>query len=290
MKPLVFLAIMLLVETGCHRPFGPFHNTDKWLLHRDLEFRPLNDHPKEITEYNYRASNMDKPEKRRQQYDRYRFNTDGDLISREIYFNDTLLSLWKGKFDSNGCQWTDTDLIAHQIETRTTRQLGDGHYKTIDKYENSSPHAEIVSFSPDGREFMRSIYDDTIARGKAQQFHYYYNGIRITKVEGSGKKADFEKRYYYSRWDTPDSIELYAVTLIPWVAEREYYLINGHGDPTRHLRVEGRDTLEVQVYQYWYDSHGNWTRKISTTLKDKTGEKHDYDLSVPRVVNRVFVY
>jgi hypothetical protein len=78
--------------------------------------------------------------------------------------------------------------------------------------------------------------------------------------------------------------------LIPWVAGREYFLINGHGDPTRHLRVEGTDTLEVQVYQYWYDSHGNWIRKISTTLKDKTGEKHDYDLSVPRVVDRVFIY
>jgi hypothetical protein len=289
MKLLVFVAIILFVETGCQR-HGSYRNMDKWFVHRDREFRPINDHPKEVIEYNYRASDTDKPEKRRKQFDTYGFNSVGDLISRQIFLHDTLLFTWKGGFDSNGNHWVDTDMVAHQIETRTSRPLGDGRYKVIDKFEDKAPYAEIVAFSQDGGEFMRSMYDDTFAQGKPEQVDYFYDGIRLSKIEGSSKKADFEKRYYYSRWDTPDSIELYAIKLIRWVVEREYYLINSHGDPTRYIRVAGKDTSQVYRYQYVYDEHGNWTRKVTVVVKDKTTGKHDYVPGAPKVVDREIVY
>jgi hypothetical protein len=56
------------------------------------------------------------------------------------------------------------------------------------------------------------------------------------------------------------------------VVEREYYLTNGYGDPTRYIRVAGTDTLEVNRYQYAYDQHGNWTRNVTIVLKDLTPE------------------
>jgi hypothetical protein len=51
--------------------------------------------------------------------------------------------------------------------------------------------------------------------------------------------VDVKKNFFYSQWDTPDSIELYAETLIPLLIHREYYLINSHGDPIRDLIVAG---------------------------------------------------
>ena len=78
--------------------------------------------------------------------------------------------------------------------------------------------------------------------------------------------------------------------MIRWVAEREYYLINSHGDPTRYIRVAGKDTSQVYRYQYVYDQHGNWTRKVTIVVKDKMTGKHDNAPVVPRVVDREFVY
>ena len=289
MKLLTFLALIIFVETGC-KQYGPYRNMDKWLLHRDLEFRPVNDHPKEVIEYKYSASDTDEPEKRRKQFDTYGFNLVGDLISRKIFLHDTLLFTWRGGFDSNGNHWIDTDMVAHQIETRTSRSLGDGHYKVIDKFEDKPPYAEIVAFSEDGQEFMRSVYDDSSAQGRPEQVDYFYDGIRLSKIEGSGKTADFERRYYYSRWDTPDSIELYAVKFIRWVIERQYYLINSHGDPTRYIRVAGKDTSQFYRYQYAYDQHGNWTRKVTIVVKHKTAGKQDDVAGAAKVVDREFVY
>jgi hypothetical protein len=289
-KPFLYLAIVFLVITSCHQPLGSYRSTGAWLLNPDDDRRPLSGHPKRITEYSYRASDTDRPEKQRKRYNTYGFDTDGNLNSEQIVLNDTLLYTWKSRYDSNGYQWTDTDLLSRFSQTGRTRPLGDGRYKTVDIYEDNPPHAEIVSFSVDGREVMRDIFDDTLARGKAAHYRYNYSGFRLMKEEGSGKIADFKKQYYYSRWDTPDSTELYAVKWISWVVEREYFHINGHGDPTRYLKVDGKDTVEFRVYEYRYDPHGNWTRKITTILKGKPKGKYDLDPSVPRVVDREIVY
>ncbi len=82
---------------------------------------------------------------------------------------------------------------------------------------------------------------------RAVMFIFYFDGIRLSKMEISTEKADGKKRFFYSKWDTPDSIELYAETLIPLLIHREYYLINGHGDPIRHLSVAGIDTMQVEL-------------------------------------------
>ncbi len=108
MKPLLYLTIILLFVTGCHRPLGPYRNFDQWLLNVDDDGhrRPLSDHPKEIREYNYMASDTDKPEKRRMRYDRFGFNADGDLSWRKTYLHDTLLTTSTGRYDANGYQST----------------------------------------------------------------------------------------------------------------------------------------------------------------------------------------
>jgi hypothetical protein len=74
------LALSALVAGSCHRPLGPYRDTDKWLLNAEDDRRQFSDHPKEIAEYNYKASETEKPGKRRMLYDRYGFNADGDIV------------------------------------------------------------------------------------------------------------------------------------------------------------------------------------------------------------------
>jgi|GEM_PF-4255791 len=56
---------------------------------------------------------------------------------------------------------------------------------------------------------------------------------------------------------------------------------NSHGDSVRHLSLQGRDTLQSQVYHYEYDRHGNWIKNIATTLKEKAPVKDGLDPRCP---------
>jgi hypothetical protein len=283
-KSIIFLSILLFFGAGCHRPLGPAHNMEKWLLNEGDDRRPLNGHPKEIREYDYNAVDTDNLIRRRRLCDRYGFNADGDVVSHDTYLNDTLVFTWKGGFDANGYQWHSTDLTNGHSSTGVTRRLEDGRFKTVERYPDSS-FTMINSFSLDGKEMTREFYGDTAARHKTREAQYYYDGLRVVKIKVIAD-GTAEKRFFYSRYDTPDSTQLRGDALISWLVEREYYFMNGHGDPSRYVRMQGEtgsDTLQLELYQYVYDRHGNWTQKITTVLKSK-------DPSTSSVVDREFVY
>jgi hypothetical protein len=86
-----FLGIILAVS-ACHSGNEPFYDEYKWSLPHDLPGRRLNDQPKVVTVSEYSAVDSGRPDKKHLLYNRYSFNKEGDLISREAYMSDSLVS------------------------------------------------------------------------------------------------------------------------------------------------------------------------------------------------------
>lgn len=267
-KPFYVLAVVLLVLAGCHRKLGTYRNMNKWLIPQGNDRRPLNGHPKEVTEYSYMAMDTVDTAKRRKMYQKFGFNADGDLIKGSTYINDTLVMTSDNHFDSTGLQQTLTNVKTGQTMQTVTERMPDGRYKTTAEHAKSAPTVVYSSFMADNKAELEQ------ASGGRQQgmgpsgVHIFYDGYRITKVTSSAPTGDLEERFFYSRWDTPDSIDIYSGKGNSMrLMEREVYEMNDHGDPVRRLQLMGNDTSTFEVFQYTYDDKGNWTRRVSKSLK-----------------------
>lgn len=268
-KHLFFLAYIVVAAGGCHTTLGPYRNMDKWLLVGGEDRRPLNGHPREVTEYTYNAADTIKPEVRGVLYVKYGFNADGDIVSRDTYMEDTIVMRSATTFGVNGRQETTTNVKTGQSSKVVTRPLGDGRFETINYHLKSKPTASVSSFPADGEEQIRDDFDDTVIDKKApRSVHIYYSGNRITRITGQTEVGKFEERLFYSRWDTPDSVHIFDGTPPDAkLLERGRYIINDHGDPVRHITIAGNVPSSVESFRYLYDQHGNWTRQTRTTLR-----------------------
>ena len=266
MKPLLFVAAALITFTGCHSNLGPYQNMNKWLVPLGNDRRPLNGHPKEVTEYSYMAGDTANSAKRRILYQKYGFDADGNLVKGSTVMNDTVVLTSVNTFNADGLQQTVTNVKTGESVQTTTKRLSDGRFKTVANHAKSAPTIAYSSFTGDNKSEVEQGV--TGNQGGPTNVHIYYDGYRITKVTGTSQAGDLEENFFYSRWDTPDSIEIFSgkgnsMRLI----QREVYTINDHGDPVQRIQIMMKDTAAQDAYQYVYDDKGNWTRKVTSSLR-----------------------
>jgi hypothetical protein len=289
-KHLFGLAFIVVALVGCHPALGPYRNMDKWLLLSGEDRRPLSGHPRQITEYTYKAEDTSKPGWKRVFYIKYGLNAAGDIVSRDTYMEDTVVMKSETHFDVNGWQQTTTNVKSGQSSKVVTRPLGDGHFETINYHLKSKPTASVTSFPANGQEEIRDDYDDTVIDKKApRSVHIYYDGNRIMRITGQTEAGTFEERLFYSRWDTPDSVRIYGgKPSESKLLERGKYFINDHGDPIRHITITGNVASAIESFRYVYDQKGNWIRQIQTAVSNAPGSSDTTNRAV--VTDREIVY
>lgn len=257
----------MLFLGGCHHGLGTYRNMDRWMLPAGDDRRPLGGHPREITEYDMRGEDTGDVGKRGLFYVKYGFGADGDLISRDTYLHDTLVMKSAAVFNQEGYQDVTTNVESGQSARTYSRRLSDGRYKTVFVHLKTPSTSTITAFLANGTEVVRDEFEDTAAEGKPTgNANIYYDGNRISKVVGLSGGNTIEELMYYSKWDTPDSIQMYSGKLVRRLLERVYYSMNDHGDPVRLVRMVGKDSPAVETYEYVYDQHGNWTREITRQM------------------------
>jgi len=276
--------------TACHHTEGTYQDRDKWMLPDDGMTRmTLRGRPRQVTEYGYRVADSARPERRRSFYSRFGFNAQGNLISLYEYMDDTLWLTFDYWVDENGLQDSTRGIKDGRVIHMVSRRLTDGRYLTISPHVTSKPTASIISFPSNGDEKIQEYYADSTAKGKPEQSaHFYYAGNRLMRVEAQTKEGPEEVKYFYSRFDAPDSSWTYKNNVIGrTLAERQLYLNNSHGDAVREITIRGNDTTFLEDHTYTCDAKGNWVRQISITRKQSTPT---YSAGGPYIREREFVY
>jgi len=269
---------------SCARPrqpaYGPYRNLDRGYLTEGKIRQPLHGRPKQITEYILSRPDTAGPQARHGFFVRFAYNWDGDMIYKHTYMNDTVVGSIDYRYDAGGIH--DKSAVGNQTSILTSRRLPDGRFKVIDSSFKGILSSVIMSFSPDGSEQTEESYSDTSAQGRpVKTVHIYYDGGKMVRIESNSSDGYQEWHWIYSLWNSPDSILAYtgrphALKL----ASRAIFYNNDHGDPVREITIYGADTMADRLNRYVYDRHGNWTQKIETTLKDKTGRFGNGEVAV----------
>lgn len=255
-----------MVTLACHRAGndGSYRNFDKWQIYSAMADRPFRGHPRWVSEYSLAAVDSANPKKKHLLYFKYGFDDSGDRISRGCYMDDKLSYETDTRYDADGRQdltWTS----AGRDTTRSvSRSMGGGRFVSIYRGITGKPGSTwIISFPAGALEEIQEKYKDTTATGKpVATLHFYYHGDRIIRKTSVSNEGQAEQRFFYSKGDSPDSILTYNDGKL---VLREVYHNNAQGDPDRCFLINGKDTLTRRSWQYVYDQHGNWTRKIETT-------------------------
>lgn len=273
---------------SCHRAVNNgYHNFNKWQLLAGVGDRPFSGHPRWVTEYPLAAADSANPQKKHELYYKYGFDDDGDLIHRSLYMDDKLFGETDYRYDAGGRQ--DIAWASGGPDTTRTvsRSIGEGRFISIYYTIKGKPRSTYIhTFPAGGQEDVQEEYDDTTATGKPiSTLHSYYDGARLIRATSVSKRGRAEQRFFYSKWDAPDSVHTYDETKL---VLRQIYHNNAQGDPDRSYAIEGKDTEDRHSWRYVYDRHGNWTRKIETT---PGADKIVSPLGPARtVVEREFVY
>ncbi|HVS96047.1 MAG TPA: hypothetical protein VHE54_06155 [Puia sp.] len=240
-------------------------NMNKWSLGDRVDRQPLRGHPKEVIEYSVVESDSGRPGNWRAFYIRYRFNEDGDMIYRGSYVNDKLVTTDEFQYGIDGLQGKSTDFQGHRTAILRSRPLGNHAYKTVSTDFNGKVTGYISTILQDGRDQTAEKYHDTTMAGKPFYIeHDYFDTGRLSRSvirSADGRETVF--RFFYSRWDQPDSILVSLDTdSSARLVRREIFFNNEHGNPGRRLTIEGEDTTGDNEYKYEYDTRGNWTRRV----------------------------
>lgn len=266
MKKHLLIVACIIVNLACHRAGndGSYRNFDKWQIYSAMADRPFRGHPRWVTEYSLAPVDSANPKKKHMFYFKYGFDDSGDLISRGCYMDDKLSYETDMRYDADGRQDVSWVSAGRDTTRSVSRSMGEGRFINIYRGITGKPGSTwIISFPAGVNEEMQEKYNDTTATGKpVATLHFYYDGGRIIRKTSVSKDGQVEQRFFYSKWDSPDSIQTYNDAKL---VEREIFYNNAQGDPDRYYVIHGKDTVNRRSWQYIYDMHGNWTRKVETT-------------------------
>jgi hypothetical protein len=257
----------IIMAAACRPRVEPYHNFEKWKILPFLAERPLEGHPRQVVERFFAAADSENPEKKRFLSYKFAFDNEGNLVRTDAYMSNQLayFSVWK--YDTDGPQEITEAPSLKDSNRNITRSLGDGRYKTISYRRTDIREVRIITFPSSGSERIEELYKDTAASGQSLgSLHVYYDGSRVVKKTSLSKDGNVEQRFFYSKWVSPDSIENFDGAKL---AVREIFPNNPQGDPERHLTIAGNDTTG-ESYQYVYDRHGNWTKRVTIPLRSDT--------------------
>lgn len=162
-------------------------------------------------------------------------------------------------FDDEGL--IQQSLLTHKegahisIDTmKTVRKRLDERSFVIDYYQHDQDYqSDTVTFGVDD--------DVRLKRVRAGVPMYtlitWYKHDRPAKDEGSDGYGRTGHIYHYDKNDNLEGISFSNPD------QKEVFINNEHGDPLLHYTTLGRDTTQLERHQYLYDSHGNWTRRLT---------------------------
>ena len=290
MNKILFMAAVVCLAVACRRG-GSYHNFDKWKTLPFVWNAPLKGHPREVFEREYQAADSARLDMIHFLSRKFHFDDDGNLVREDSYMSDKLLDWNIWVYDQDGVQETTTGADGKYSSRTVSKSIGEGRYKSIyyAPYGPGGVRAQavrVIIFPSSGTEQIDEIYnEDTIATGKPHGvLHVYYDGVRVMKRISTTKAGTLEERYFYSQWDSPDSIEIFDGKKL---AERDIFVLNQQGDAVRRTVISEGDT-SGESYHYEYDSHGNWTKQIETPLRKDT--TLGFLSGGASVLERVFVY
>jgi len=290
MRERLFLLAFLPLLCACHGRIGPYQDKFKWIIFGKIErMTPLHGRPRQVTEYIMEAKDTARPETRGLFFKRYGFNAEGTMTMNYSYMNDTPVIKIDRQPDADGMQEKMTNMYNGEITRYVSRKLRDGRYKIITPREGAKPTATIVSFLSGGDEILEAHYDDTAAlRKPLLVIHSYFAGDRLIRIERVDSAGPRDERYYYSDFDSPDSVLYYVGDGLGRTLQRRTIIFrNGHGDAVRTVTIEGNDTVGLEYDRYRYDEKGNWIRQIAIP---KIVRRNSYGGKDTMLTDREFVY
>ena len=247
---------------------GRYYDKNAWLIPAEFDYYRLKGSPRRVTEYSYDGKTDSGINQKGQYYQRYDFNREGNITERQLFVNGKLVMVLQTSIGADGYLMKMVDGRSGFKDTLFTgsRAVGGGWFKSFSYGGAGNAKTFLTRFWKDGEEQLNKIYDDSAASGNpVQRVYVYYQGRRLLKQIVSGENALLEQRYFYSRGDSPDSVEWITGGK---VAQRELFRNNQWGDPLSYLKVAGKDTGVYQVFGYRYDEKGNWVwRRDSTRAK-----------------------
>jgi hypothetical protein len=248
---------------------GRYYDKNAWLIPAEFNYYRLKGSPRRVTEYSCDGRTDTSARQNGQYLQVYDFNREGNITDRQLFVNKKLVMALQTSFGADGYLMKMEDDRSGFTDTLFTgsRSVGNGWFKSF-SYGGGTGNAKtfLTRFWKDGEEGLNKVYDDSAASGNpVQRVYVYYRGQRLLKQIVSSANALLEQRYFYSRGDSPDSVEWITGGK---VAQRELFRNNQWGDPLSYVKVAGEDTGEYRVFGYRYDEKGNWVwRRDSTRAK-----------------------
>jgi hypothetical protein len=288
MRRYTLLLALIPLLTAC-RHYGAYEDKDKWMLPYRMTRMTLRNRPRQVTEYIYSASDTARPEVRKNYYNTYRFDPEGNMVSRNAYQDDTLWIKFEYWVDRDGMQQRSTPMGTGKASLIVSRRLSDGRYMIANQDLTSRSNAKILSFPPGGDEKIREEYSDSTAHGDPiQVVHFYYKGNRLLRVMYRTAEGSQEVVYFYSHSDAPDSLHIYQGSSASGkLQQRQLFFQNEHGDVVREIAISGKDTTLLEENSYIYDAKDNWVRRVKIPLKYNPGDFMGKDGTV---MDREIVY
>jgi hypothetical protein len=288
MRKYTLLLALIALLAAC-RHYGTYEDRDKWMLPYRMTRMTLRNRPRQVTEYIYSASDTARPEVRRKYYNSYKFDPEGNMVSRNVYQDDTLWIKFEYWVDRDGMQQSSTPMGTGKVSLIVSRRLSDGRYMIINPDLTGRSNATILSFPSGGDEKIREEYSDSTAHGDPfQVVHFYYKGNRLLRVMYRTAEGSQEVVYFYSHSDAPDSLHIYQGSSASGnLLQRQLFFQNDHGDVVREIVISGKDTTLMEESSYIYDAKDNWIRRVKIPLKYNPS---DYMGKDGTVMDREIVY
>jgi hypothetical protein len=180
MRKYTLLLALIALLTAC-RHYGTYEDKDKWMLPYRMTRMTLRNRPRQVTEYIYSASDTARPEVRKNYYNTYRFDPEGNMVSRDAYQNGDPIQVVHFYYKGNRL-------------LRVMYRTAEGSQEVVYFYSHSD--------APDSLH----IYQGSSASGKLQQRQLFFqneHGDVVREIAISGKDTTLleENSYIYDAKD-----------------------------------------------------------------------------------------
>jgi hypothetical protein len=249
---------------------GKYYDKNAWQIPAEFNYYRLKDSPRRVTEYSCDAKTDTSARQNGQYYQVYDFNREGNITNRQLFVHKKLVVAMQTSIGADGYLIKMEDDRTGFKDTLFTgsRSVGSGWFKSFSYGGTGNTKTFVTRFWKDGDEGLNKVYNDSAATGNpVQRVYVYYQGQRLLKQIVSGENALLEQRYFYSRGDSPDSVEWITGGK---VAQRELFVNDPQGDPVSYLKLKDRDTLTYQRFNYRYDDRGNWVWRLDSAREKVT--------------------
>jgi hypothetical protein len=259
---LSIIYIMIFFLSGCNNTGKYYYLKDQWQT-SSMKYSQVNNKPEEVKEYLYPGENniSQSDLKNLGSYDLFKYDQDGNLLSRKLFFNDDMWYQFEYTFSVKGYEVELTTKSARGLTKRKTTLFevkSDGSCEERDYEDSLMNKVKTYHYKNDGNE----IICEYNIKSERYKTHSWYKGQRILKqiYQVTNQQVSFssEHQYYYDKDNYLDSI----IAQTGKLTDRRIFMKNKYGDPVSEIWIKNADTLVHKTYSYLYDNNNNWVRRL----------------------------